>query len=71
MIEQGYPGGPRPEGSHRAVDCSHCGRPEARRTLIARVNRTLAEMMKDPEGVRITLRDNPELAARLRKALRL
>jgi hypothetical protein len=42
MIEQGYPGGPRPVGAHRAVTC-HCGMATvARRTLIRQVNEKLA-----------------------------
>lgn len=73
-VEQGYPGGPRPEGAHRAVDCSQCGRPEARRTLISRVNAQLTEIFSTREGhaaFQQALRENPDDAERLRKALNL
>ncbi|QDH91776.1 hypothetical protein SEA_PHRAPPUCCINO_101 [Mycobacterium phage Phrappuccino] len=74
MIEQGYPGGPRPEGAHRAVDC-HCGMGKvARRTLIADVNRGLAQAMAPaPDGrpwAEHILRNDPVLRARLARALR-
>lgn len=69
-VEQGYPGGPRPEGSHRAVFCMNCCRPEARRTLIRRINDRLLEDMQSGE-LEKSLREDPELAERLRKAFGL
>lgn len=66
MIEQGYPGGPRPEGAHRAVSC-HCGLGTvARRTLIADIYERLAEAMPHMPQI---LERRPDLRKRLERAL--
>lgn len=67
-VEQGYPGGPRPVGAHRAVFCMNCCRPEARRTLVRRINDKLTEMMNDGSW-KAALDEDAELRERLRKAL--
>ncbi len=69
-IEQGYPGGPRPEGAHRAVMCMNCGKPEARRSLIWRINNRLEEMMNDG-SLRQALAEDAQLRERLRLAIGL
>lgn len=73
MITQGYPGGPRPVGAHRAVNC-HCGMATvARRTLIADVNTKLAECFeRAPDGrpwIAHVFEAKPELRDRLKAVL--